>query len=63
MLGSAGESIASSKIGNIITTMQKTEDGFYLGCIGHFFPKEDRKSAGDLSEAHRAGFGASCPVQ
>jgi hypothetical protein len=43
VLGPAGELIASSKIGNIITTMQKTEDGFYLGCIGHFFPKEDRK--------------------
>ncbi len=43
VLGPAGELIASSKVGNIITTMQKADDGFYLGCIGHFFPNEDRR--------------------
>jgi len=43
VLGPEGELITSSRIGNIITTMQKTADGFYLGCIGHFFPREDRK--------------------
>jgi hypothetical protein len=43
VLGPTGELIASSKIGNIITTMQKSEDGFYLGCIGHFFPNEERR--------------------
>ena len=43
VLGPSGEPLSSSKIGNIITSMQKAGDGFYLGCIGHFFPKEDRK--------------------
>ena len=41
VLGPRGEHIASSKIGNIVTTMQRAEGGFYMGCIGHFFPNEE----------------------
>lgn len=28
--------------GNIITSMAATTNAFYLGCIGHFFPSEDK---------------------
>jgi hypothetical protein len=55
VLGPAGELIASSNVGNIITSIQKAEDGFYLGCIGHFFPKEDRK--GQVIFLKRSGAG------
>ena len=41
VLGPAGELINSSKIGNIITSIQRTPEGLYVGCIGHFFPKEE----------------------
>lgn len=41
VLGPNGEMIASSKIGNIITSIQQSSDGIYLGCIGHFFPTEE----------------------
>jgi hypothetical protein len=42
VLGAAGEQIAAPKVGNIITSMQKSKEGFLLGCIGHFFPTEDK---------------------
>ncbi|HTG45178.1 MAG TPA: VCBS repeat-containing protein [Verrucomicrobiae bacterium] len=38
-----GELIASPKVGNIVTSVQHTPEGFFLGCIGHFFPTEDRR--------------------
>jgi hypothetical protein len=38
-----GRLIASPKVGNIITSLQQTPEGFFLGCIGHFFPTEDRR--------------------
>ena len=41
VLGANGEILAASMVGNIITTMQRSDDGFYVGCIGHFFPKEE----------------------
>jgi hypothetical protein len=33
---------ATFPVGNIVTTMRSTEQGFLLGCIGHFFPTEER---------------------
>jgi hypothetical protein len=39
----AGQLGHSLKVGNIVTSMQRTADGFYLGAIGHFFPTEDRR--------------------
>lgn len=38
-----GDLAGSVKVGNIVTSMKRVPDGFLLGCIGHFFPTEDRK--------------------
>jgi hypothetical protein len=43
VVGADGRLIASPKVGNIITSLQHTPEGFLLGCIGHFFPTEDRR--------------------
>jgi hypothetical protein len=43
VVGVDGQLIASPKIGNIVTSLQATSEGFFLGCIGHFFPTEDRR--------------------
>lgn len=43
ILGPDGQLIASPKVGNIVTSIQHTAEGFFLGCIGHFFPTEERR--------------------
>jgi len=42
ILNPEGRLIGSLPVGNIPVWMKKTDDGIYLACIGHFFPKEER---------------------
>lgn len=41
VLDLSGNLIASSRIGNILTTLQRSGRDFYAGAIGHFFPNEE----------------------
>ena len=41
VLGPTGDLLVSSPVGNIITTLQRSGDDFYVGGIGHFFPNEE----------------------
>ena len=43
VLKPGGELLTSIPVGNIVTSIQRTEKGFYLGCIGDFFPTEERR--------------------
>ncbi|MFO1499598.1 MAG: VCBS repeat-containing protein [Verrucomicrobiota bacterium] len=43
ILGPDGAPQQSIELGNIPVAMKKTEQGFYLGCIGHFFPSERKQ--------------------
>ncbi len=43
VLDRTGRAQVSLPIGNIPVWLRKTESGIYLACIGHFFPKEERR--------------------
>jgi hypothetical protein len=43
VLSPAGERITSIPVGNIVTSVARAENDFYVGAIGHFFPKEERR--------------------
>jgi hypothetical protein len=43
VLAPDGSLVSSIPVGNIVTSIKHTPAGFFLGCIGHFFPVEDRK--------------------
>lgn len=55
ILTPAGESAGSARIGNIVTSMQRVPEGFLLGCIGHFFPREERRGQVILLKKTAAG--------
>lgn len=43
LITAAGERAGTINVGNIVTSMQRVPEGFLLGCIGHFFPREERR--------------------
>ncbi len=43
ILSPEGQLLGSVPVGNIPVWMKKTDRGIYLACIGHFFPKEERR--------------------
>lgn len=43
VLNDKAERVTTILVGNIVTSLQHNKDGFYLGCIGHFFPTEDKR--------------------
>jgi hypothetical protein len=43
VLSPKGEMITSTPVGNIITSVAKSGNDFYVGAIGHFFPREEHR--------------------
>lgn len=43
VLGLDGNLVSSIPVGNITTSIKHTPRGFFFGCIGHFFPVEERR--------------------
>jgi hypothetical protein len=56
ILSFEGRLLASIPVGNIPVCLNKTERGIYLTCIGHFFPREERRGQLILLERTAAGF-------
>jgi hypothetical protein len=56
VLTSEGSLLSSIPVGNIPVWMKKTDRGIYLACIGHFFPKEERRGQLILLERTPQGF-------
>ena len=55
VLNPDGERVSRMELGNIATSIQRTETGFYFGCIGHFFPSEERRGQVILMEETERG--------
>jgi len=51
-----GRLLKSLPVGNIPVWMKKTDRGIYLACIGHFFPKEERRGQLIFLESTPQGF-------
>ena len=56
LLNSEGELVESVPVGNIPVWVKKSPRGLYLACVGHFFPKEERRGQLILLEKSAAGF-------
>ena len=56
VLGMDGRLLSSVPVGNIPVWMKKTDRGIYLACIGHFFPKEERRGQLIFLETTPQGF-------
>jgi hypothetical protein len=43
VLSPTGDLITSTPVGNIVTSVARSGNEFYLGAIGHFFPREEHR--------------------